>query len=55
VALEAEAAAMAAEAGQAACEQKHACMGWQDSVTSAATAAAAQIEAETAEAACKQI
>ena len=51
-------AAIAAEAGEAACEQKHACMGWQDSVTSAATAALAAIAAviaAAAEAACDQI
>ena len=43
---------MAEEAGEAACEQKHACIGWQDLLVSAATAAV--IAAEAAEAACKQ-
>ena len=48
------ATAAAAEAGDAACEQKHACIVRQDSVASAEAAAEAAIAAEAAEAACEQ-
>jgi hypothetical protein len=47
-------AAAKVEAGDAACEQKHACIVRQDSVASAETAAEAAIAAEAGEAACEQ-
>jgi len=47
-------AAAKVEAGDAACEQKHACIVRQDWVASAEAAAEAAIAAEAGEAACEQ-
>ena len=50
----ATAAAVATKAGEPACEQKHACIGWQDSVAATAAVTAAATAKAAREAACEQ-